>query len=406
MAFNPAPSAWLTGYTSSGNEISFKLDADYTTQTQNPLDFIRRVLLHLNTKYSSSTDKPNRWTPTINYIQPTPTEPNLKVVITNKLILEASLFGSVAEPPLIVTINANDMVYTGYAYSGLTVTSPGGSATSILYSSDGGLTFSSTAPSAIGSHIVKVTATKDGRTGTARDIFSIIKTSVVVTDSGDFTIAIDAADKTMNFYGSQPFTSVVSSDPSVASVRSFTSEGTGVVRPLRVGATTIIATSPETSSAYASEGAVTCIVVGYATTITMPATLTIPSSADDPYVFSDIQTSFDKNNSTVYARMVMGTTDQTTATINKGSSFPPSINLLKPGTVSVIVSYPETVTEQGSEDTTSVTIEGIPAIRSVVVAPTQEQSAGSTPFGAGWVTTNFAGIRLTTIPTTFTIRVS
>jgi hypothetical protein len=406
MAFNPSPSFWLTGYTSSGNEISFKLDADYTTQMQNPLDFIRRVLLYLNTKYSSSSDKPNRWTPTVSYIQPTQAQPNLKVVITNKLILEASLFGNVAEPPLIVTIVANDMVYTGYAYSGLTATYPGGSTTSILYSSDGGLTWGSTAPSAIGSHIVKLTATKDGRTGTARDIFSIIKTTVAVTDSGDLTVPIDAADQTITFYGSQPFSSIVSSNPAIMSVISFTSGGTVVVRPLHVGATTIIATSPETASAYASEGVVTCIVVGYATTITMPSTLTIPSSADDPYVFSDIQTSFDKNNTTVYGRMAIGTSDQATATINKGTSFPPSINLLKPGTVSVIVSYPESATEQGSEDTTSVTIEGIPAIRSVVVAPTQVVSEGSTPFGAGWVTTNFAGIRLTTIPTTFTIRVS
>jgi hypothetical protein len=406
MPFNPSPSSWLTGYTSSGSEVSFKLDADYTTQMQKPLDFILRVLLHLHTKYKNSADKPTRWTPTVGYIQPTQTQPNLRVVITNKLTLEASLFGSVIEPPLVVTVSAPDMVYTGYAYSGLTATYPGGSTTSILYSSDGGLTWSSTPPSAIGSHIVKLTATKDGRSGTARDIFSIIKSVVAITDSGDLTIPIDSADKTINFYASQPFTSIVSSDPSVASVVSFTSEGTVVVRPLRVGATTITASTAETSSAYASEGALTCIVVGYATTITMPATLKIPSSADDPYVFSDILTSFDKNNSTIYGRMSIGTSDQTIATINKGASFPPSINLLKPGTVSVIVSYPESATEQGSEDSTSVTIEGIPAIRSVVVAPTQEQSAGSKPFGDGWVTTNFAGIRLTTIPTTFTIRVS
>jgi hypothetical protein len=138
----------------------------------------------------------------------------------------------------------------------------------------------------------------------------------------------------------------------------------------------------------------------------MPSTLTIPSSADDPYVFSDIQTSFDKNNSTVYARMVMGTTDQTTATINKGTSFPPSINLLKPGTVSVVVSYPESATEQGSEDTTSVTIEGIPSIRTVVVAPSQTQPEGSKPFGPNWASTDFTKIRLTSYPTTFTIKVS
>lgn len=406
MAFNPSPSAWLTGYTSTGNEISFKLDADYTTQMQDPLNFILRVLLNLNTKYKNNTDKPIRWTPSVSYIQPTLAEPNLKAVITNKLTLEASLFGGVAEPPLVVALSAPDMVYTGYAYSGLTATYPNGSTTSILYSSDGGLTFSSTAPSAIGSHIVKLTATKDGRTGTARDIFSIIKTSVAVTDSGDLTIPIDSADQTINFYGSQPFTSVVSSDPSVASVVSFTSSGAVVVRPLRVGATTITARSPETSSAYASEGAVTCIVVGYATTITMPSTLTIPSSADDPYVFSDIQTSFDKNNSTVYARLEIGTSDKTIATINKGTSFPPSINLLKPGTVSVIVTYPESATEQGSEDTTSVTIEGIPSIRTVVVAPSQTQPEGSKPFGPNWASTDFTKIRLTSYPTTFTIKVS
>jgi hypothetical protein len=406
MSFDPSPNSWLTGYTSNGSEISFKLDADYTTQMQKPLDFILRVLLYLHTKYKNNDNKPVRWTPTVSYIQPSLAQPNLRVVITNKLTLEASLFGGVTEPPLVVTVSTPDMVYTGYAYSGLTATYPGGSTASILYSSDGGLTWSSTPPSAIGSHIAKVTATKDGRSGTARGIFSIIKTTVAVTDSGDLTISVDSQDKTINFYGSQPFTSVVSSDPSVASIVSFTSEGIVVVKPHRVGATTITARSSETPSAYPSEGALTCIVVGYATTITMPSTLKIPPSADDPYVFSDILTSFDKNNPTIYGRMSIGTSDQTIATVNKGTSFPPSINLLKPGTVSLIVSYPESATEQGSEDSTSVTIEGIPTLRNVSVSPSQEQSGGSKPFGPGWETTNFAGIILNTIPTTFTIKVS
>jgi hypothetical protein len=374
MAFNKAPNSWLTGYTFTSNEISFSLSGDYTTECQDAMGLIFRVTDEILKKYTAkaSADKPVQWESTSVIAQPVQGSPNSLKTITNKFVLDAELFAGLATPSLEVTISTPDMVYTGFAYGAVSHTAPSGSSVTITYSADGGQTFSSTAPTARGSYIARIVATKDGRSGTARSGFSILKSTPAVTAGTDITLEYSSGTINTNFYSVANFTSITSSNPAVVSVVSFTAGGAVVLQKNGVGQADIIASTAETSEYYSAEGSKAVILTTKEATITAPTTLAISvaNGLSQNFTFT---TNFTLTAQR-YALMEFESSDEDVATISKGSSYPPTIEIVAGGLFTITSRFPGDSEYGETASTTSVTISGATPVQTVTIVKGPSQA--------------------------------
>ena len=367
MAFNKAPSSWLTNYQFDGTSISFDLPADYTASMSDPLNFAYRVIDNIQKNYSNkpSADRPTRWESSVGYVQPYQTSPDIQKIITNKITLEADLFGGLATPSLAVSIETPDVAYSGNAYSLAVLSYPVGSNTTLEYSPDSGLTWTSASPVDRGTYTARLTATKDGRTGVATSTFTIGKSTPSISSSGDATATMGGGNQTIYFYCNQPITSVISQAPSVASVASFSySQGTAsvIVSVVSIGQTSIIATTSEDADNYSQSGVISFIVNGSPTSIEVPSSTSFDAataSGANQLEFTDFTTTgFSKT--TDYTLIQFSSSDTSVATISKGSSYPPKINLLAPGSFTLGISFLGDSNRASSSASTSATIIGLP----------------------------------------------
>jgi hypothetical protein len=377
MPFNKAPNSWLTGYTFTSNEISFSLSGDYTTECQDAMGLIFRVTDEILKKYTAtaSADRPVQWESTAVINQPVQGSPNSLKTITNKFVLDAELFAGLATPSLEVTISTPDMVYTGFAYGAVSYTAPSGSSVTITYSADGGQTFSNTAPTARGSYIARIVATKDGRSGTARSGFSILKSTPAVTAGTDITLEYSSGTINTNFYSDADFTSVTSSNNAVVSVVSFTAGGAVVLQKNGVGQADITASTAETSEYYSAEGSKAVILTTKEATITAPTTLAISvaNGLSQNFTFT---TNFTLTAQR-YALMEFESSDEDVATISKGSSYPPTIEIVAGGLFTITSSFPGDSEYGEATSTTSVAITGATPVQTVTVAKASSQASFS-----------------------------
>ena len=401
MPFNKAPSSWLTGYTFTSDEISFSLSGDYTAECQDAMGLIFRVTDEILKKYTAkaSADRPVQWESTAVIAQPVQGSPNSLKTITNKFVLDAELFAGLATPSLEVTISTPDMVYTGFAYGAVSHTAPTGSSVTITYSADGGQTFSSTAPIARGSYIARIVATKDGRSGTARSGFSILKSTPTVTAGTDITLEYSSGTITTSFYSNADFTSITSSNPAVVSVVSFTTEGEVVLQKNGVGQADIIASTAETSEYYSAEGSKAVILTTRPATITAPTTLAI--SVDDGLSQDfEFTTNFTLTPQR-YALMEFASSNGNVATISKGSAYPPTIEIVTGGTFVLTATFPGDSEYGEDTSTTAITIAGAAPVQAVTIAkgPSQASFSGDdgivvTAPASPWTSGKIATIRI------------
>jgi hypothetical protein len=375
MAFNKAPSSWLTGYTFTSDEISFSLSGDYTAECQDAMGLIFRVTDEILKKYTAKAlaDRPVQWESTSVIAQPVQGSPNSLKTITNKFVLDAELFAGLATPSLEVTISTPDMVYTGYAYGAVSHTAPTGSSVTITYSADGGQTFSSTAPTARGSYIARIVATKDGRSGTARSGFSILKSTPTVTAGTDITLEYSSGTITTSFFSEASFASVTSSNPAIVSVVSFTAGGAVVLQKNGVGQADIIASTAETSEYYSADGSKTVILEAKTATINAPATLAI-SVANGLSQALEFTPNFTLTPQR-YALMEFESSNDDVATISKGSSYPPTIEIVAGGTFTVTSRFPGDSEYGEALSTTAITISGATPVQAVTIS-TQASFSG------------------------------
>jgi hypothetical protein len=401
MAFNKAPNSWLTGYTYTSDQISFSLSGDYTAECQDAMGLIFRVTDEILKKYTAkaSADRPVQWESTSVIAQPVQGSPNSLKTITNKFVLDAELFAGLATPSLEVTISTPDMVYTGFAYGAVSHTAPSGSSVTITYSADGGQTFSSTAPTARGSYIARIVATKDGRSGTARSGFSILKSTPTVTAGADITLEYSSGTFETSFFSDADFTSITSSNPAVVSVVSFTSGGDVVLQKNGVGQADIIASTAETSEYYPASGSKAVILTAKEATISAPATLAI-SVTNGLLQNFDFTTNFTLTP-TRYALMEFVSSETGVATIIKGNSYPPQINIVAGGVFVLTATFPGDSEYGEVASTTSVTIAGATPEQTVTVSkgPSQASFSGDdgivvTEPSGPWVTGKLWTVRI------------
>lgn len=255
MPFNSAPQSWLTNYSFSSDNISFDLAADYTTSvTSDPLKLIFRVVDDILKKYEGKpqADRPVQWTSMASYTQPTPESPNTIKNITNSFVLDAQLFSELRTPSLDVTVTTPDAAFSGLPYSNLSYTAPTGSSVSVSYSSDGGQTYTGTAPTAKGFYYAKVVASLGGKTGEAISTFTITKISPTVIPPSNITqVFTSVGTQTVNYSTNAPIVSVVSNNPAAVSVVSFNSSGAVTLQKNAIGDAAIVATTSETADYYA-----------------------------------------------------------------------------------------------------------------------------------------------------------
>jgi hypothetical protein len=421
MAFNPSPSSWLSNYSFSqaNDTITFDLDGNFTASMSDPLKFIFRVADYISTKYSEkpSSDRPSHWVSASAYIQPTQTAPNTVKTLTNTFVLDAALLSELLAPTIPVTLVTADMVYYGFSYGAATYTAPTGSSVVIEYSSDGALTWSQTPPTDRGSYYARITATLNGRSGTATSQFSITKNTPIITAPSDITQVFSSGTISVSFAptsGTSNFTSVTSSNPSAVSVVSFTQQGAVTLQKNGVGEAVITARSPETSEFYPSEGSFTVSLTKIPSVITAPSTLTINASSGLSQSLS-----FSTNFQLTTARwnLIQITSSNTAvATITKGSSYPATINILTAGDFEIEISYPGDSEYDSTSKDIAVTINGI----SPSMVPSLSGSniiASGEQLGTTWATGKLATLVLGTdsdsngeadgqvqsLPATFTI---
>ena len=374
MPFNQAPNSWLTGYTFTSNEISFSLSGDYTTECQDAMGLIFRVTDEILKKYTAkaSADRPVQWESTSVINQPVQGSPNSLKTITNKFVLDAELFAGLATPSLEVTISTPDMVYTGFAYGAVSHTAPSGSSVTITYSADGGQTFSGTAPTERGSYIARIVATKDGRSGTARSGFSILKSTPAVTAGTDITLEYSSGTINTNFYSDADFTSITSSNPAVVSVVSFTAGGEVVLQKNGVGQADITASTEETSEYYSAEGSKAVILTTKEATITAPTTLAISvaNGLSQNFTFT---TNFTLTAQR-YALMEFESSNEDVATISKGNSYPPTIEIVAGGTFTITSRFPGDSEYGEATRATAVTVTGATPVQTVTIVKGPSQA--------------------------------
>ena len=374
MAFNKAPSSWLTGYTYTSDQISFSLSGDYTAECQDAMGLIFRVTDEILNKYTSKTpsERPVQWESSCLITQPTQANPSSLKTITNKFVLDAELFSGLAIPSLDVTISTPDMVYTGFAYGAVSHTAPSGSSVTITYSADGGQTFSGTAPAARGSYIARIVATKDGRSGTARSSFSILKSTPAVIAGNDITEEYSSGTINTNFYSIANFVSITSSNPTVVSVVSFTTGGGVVLQKNSIGQADIIAYTEETSDNYPSSGSKAVILTAKPALINAPATLAISASNGLSQALE-----FTPNFTLTpirYSLLEITSSNTAVATIQKGSAYPPTINIITGGACEIAIAFPGD-SEYGSVTSlTALTVSGITPVQEVAIAKASSQA--------------------------------
>ena len=374
MAFNKAPSSWLTGYTYTSDQISFSLSGDYTAECQDAMGLIFRVTDEILNKYTSKTpsERPVQWESSCLITQPTQANPSSLKTITNKFVLDAELFSGLAIPSLDVTISTPDMVYTGFGYGATSYSAPSGSSVTITYSADGGQTFSGTLPVARGSYIARIVATKDGRSGTARSGFSILKSTPAVIAGNDITEEYSSGTINTNFYSSANFVSITSSNPAVVSVVSFTTGGGVVLQKNSIGQADIIAYTEETSDNYTSSGSKAVILTAKPALINAPATLAISASNGLSQALQ-----FTPNFTLTpirYSLLEITSSNTAVATIQKGSAYPPTINIITGGACEIAIAFPGD-SEYGSVTSlTALTVSGITPVQEVAIAKASSQA--------------------------------
>ena len=427
MAFNKAPSSWLTGYTYTSNQISFNLSGDYTAASQDAISLIFRVTDEILQRYTAkgAGDRPIQWESTATIAQATSSSPNSLKTITNKFVLDAELFYGIAIPSLQVTITAPDMVYTGYAYGAASYVAPTGSVVTLTYSADGGQTFTGTAPTARGSYIARIVATKDGRSGTARAGFVILKSTPTLTVSSDIEMEYSAGTMSTNFYSAALITSVISTNPAVVSVLSFTTGGAVVLQRNGVGQADITASTAETSEYYPAQASMSVILTLLEATITTPADLPISASNGLSQAFT-FTTNFTLT-APRYALMTFSSNDTDVATISKGSTYPPTINIISGGNCSITAFFPGDSAYGEATSTTALTITGLTPVQAVTIAkgPSQALFSGddgivvtapASPYQSGAITVIQIGLdgdnngeldgQIPTFPYVFTITIA
>lgn len=421
MPFNPSPSSWLTNYSFSSDNISFDLNADYTSGMANSTKFIYRVCDEILRVYQAKpeADRPARWASTSSLIQPQTTSPVTIKTISNEFVLDANVLYDIANSTLTVSASVTNVVYNGFPYNGLTVTAPTGSSVLIEYSSDGGISWSQTAPTNPGSYIARVTATKDGVTGSDQNFFQILRPIPVITAPADITQEISVGSTISRAFavssalGSPTFSSIYSTNPSVVSVTSFTPSGSVTLQQNSVGTADIIAQVTETSQYSQSEGGFSVELTKLVSSISLPA-ITIPGTAtSQPLLFT---TNFTLDQAR-YNLLTITSDDTSVLTVTKNASYPPTINVIGAGVASVTISFPGDSVYQAVSSSSDMTVSSLATRMRPSVSPTTSVVfSGSQQFGTDWATGGSAIITLGTdadsdgipetqasLPSTFTI---
>jgi len=388
MPFNPSPQSWLTNYTFSSDTISFDLASNYTSSMADPVKFMFRITDDILAKYlaKASADRPYHWESSASYIQPVLTSPNTLQNVTNTFVLDATLFSDLLTPSIPVTVVAQDLVYTGYAYAAFSYTAPSGSVITIEYSSDGGLTWLSNAPTARGSYYIRVTAVKDGRTGSATDSFAITKNTPEVSAPSDVNQVYSAGTTTLAFTAPAgvQFTSISSSNPAAVSVVSFTQSGSVTLQRNAPGEAVITGSTGETSDYFAIEASLTFTLTKIPAVITAPATLALNASGGLSQTFA-----FTTNFTMTTARwnlITFESSNTSIATITKGASYPATINILQAGSFTLTIAFPGDSEYGDTSEGISVAITGIqPSMRPTITFPGQSAIVTGEPLNTNWV---------------------
>jgi hypothetical protein len=353
-----------------------------------PVKFIFRVTDDILNNYLAkpSADRPVHWESSASFIQPVLTSPNTLKNITNTFLLDATLFSELLTPSIPVTLIAPDLVYNGFQYSAFSYTAPTGSSVAVEFSSDGGLTWFTTAPTARGAYLIRVTASKDGRTGTATDSFSITKNVPSLYAPSDVSEVFAAGTANLAFgapLGVQ-FTSVTSSNPTAVSVTSFTASGSVVLQKNASGEAVITASTGETSDYFASQVSFTFQLTKVPSVITAPATLSLNASNGLSQTFA-----FTTNFTMTTARwnlITFESSDTSIATITKGASYPATINILQAGAFSLTITFPGDSEYDDTSATINVAITGIqPLMRPTISFPGQSAIVTGEPLNTNWL---------------------
>lgn len=388
MPFNPSPQSWLTNYTFSSDTISFDLASNYTSSMADPVKFMFRITDDILAKYSAkaSADRPYHWESSATYIQPVLTSPNTLKNVTNAFVLDATLFSDLLTPSIPVTVVAQDLVYNGYPYTAFSYTAPSGSAITVEYSSDGGLTWLPNAPTARGSYYIRVTAAKDGRTGSATDSFAITKNTPGVVAPSDVSQVYSAGTTTLTFTAPAgvQFISISSSNPAAVSVVSFTQSGSVTLQRNASGEAVITGSTGETGDYFATEASFTFTLTKIPATITAPATLALNASAGLSQTFA-----FTTNFTMTTARwnlITFESSDTSIATITKGGSYPATINILQAGSFTLTIAFPGDSEYGDTSGGINVSITGIqPSMMPTITFPGQSAILTGEPFNTNWV---------------------
>jgi len=387
MPFNPSPQSWLTNYTFSSDIISFDLASNYTSSMADPVKFMFRITDDILAKYlaKASADRPYHWESSVSYIQPVLTSPNTLQNVTNTFVLDATLFSDLLTPSIPVTLVAPDLVYNGYPYTAFSYTAPSGSAITIEYSSDGGLTWLFNAPTARGSYYIRVTALKDGRTGSATDSFAITKNTPAVSAPSDVSQVYSAGTTTLNFTAPAgvQFISISSNNPAAVSVVSFTQSGSVTLQRNASGEAVITGSTGETSDYFAAEASFTFTLTKIPATITAPATLVLNASAGLSQTFA-FTTNFTMTT-TRWNLITFESSDTDIATITKGASYPATINILQAGSFTLTIAFPGDGEYDDVSSAINVSITGVqPSMRPTITFPGQSAILTGEPFNTNW----------------------
>lgn len=352
-----------------------------------PLKLVFRVSDEILAKYQAkgTTDRPVQWESSATYLQPTQTSAVTQKFITNAFILDAQLFSDLLTPSIPVTVTAPDLVYNGFPYEAASYTVPSGSSVTIEYSSDGGLTWSGTQPTARGAYYIRVTANKDGRTGSATDSFAITKNVPSVTAPQDITQVFSSGSIQTTFavQSGASIISVSSNNPAAVSVTSFTSSGSVTLQKNGTGEAVITAGTQETGDFFATEASFTVTLNKLPATITAPETLALNASNGLTQNLS-----FSTNFSLTTARwnlLEIESSNTDIATITKGTAYPAAINILQAGSVTITLSFPGDSEYENVSAAINVTITGISPSMRPTVTGTNLITTGE-PLGTNWAT--------------------
>lgn len=368
MAFDKKPSSWFNNYDDEadvgGTEgyISFTLPSNKTQEMQEPLAFVYRVIEEIGRAYKAkpAEDLPTRWTYRENISQPNTAEAVTSRTIINGFTLDASLFTSLALPELAgVQLTTPDTEYDGFPYSAFSTSAPSGSSELLTFSSDGGTTFTETAPTNRGSYIARFVVTKDGRAATRTSSFIINKNEASIDIiSPNAQVYSPNSTLVIQYSSSSPVNTVISRNNLVASVVSFTANAI-TLNIQGVGGAIIELKSNETNEQLAAENSVEVTISKATPSISFPAT-TLVGNQTFPFTTSFIMTPAQ------YARITFETSNNNVS-IARGTAYPPSMIGTTAGVTNVTILYAGDDENEAAEMNFDVTVSGNPLTTGVSI---------------------------------------